>query len=102
MELSSSLICPACRNNSLTAKYEATYVYSYCIDSGAPGRQNEEEFLPFLFDNREQKGAKEYIECSSCGAQYPCSFGEGNKGVNFTILQKAIRSDHVDRPEFFG
>lgn len=64
-------ICPACNSNGLTLKYEATYVYSYLIDESAPGTKNDEEFLSFLYDNREQTNAKQYIECNFCGARYP-------------------------------
>lgn len=102
MELSDHLICPSCGSRGFTAKYEAAYVYSYTIDSDAPGLENKEEFLPFLFENREQKDAKQYIECTSCGARYPCSFGAGSKGIDLTILRKAIRADRVNNPEFLG
>lgn len=102
MELSPHIQCPACGSNQLLARYEATYVYSYIIDDDVLGSKNKEEFLPFLFDNREQKDAKQYVECTHCHAHYPCSFSEGNKGIEMTILQKAIRSDHVTRPGFLG
>lgn len=84
------LICPACSSNELTAKYEAGYIYSYIIDSDAPGLKNTEEFLPFLYDNREQKEARQYVECNTCKTQYPCFFTEGNKGIDFKVLQKAF------------
>ncbi|WHH58057.1 hypothetical protein [Petroclostridium sp. X23] len=96
------LECPKCKNKDFIAKYEATYVYSYHIDTDVLGHKNVEEFLPFLFDNREQTEAKEYVQCCTCGVQYPCTFSEGNKGIDFTILQKAVRSNHVIMPEFFG
>ncbi|AUS95663.1 hypothetical protein CDQ84_01780 [Clostridium thermosuccinogenes] len=102
MDLSEHIICPVCKGKSFKAKYEATYVYSYVIDSDAPGLRNREEFLPFLFDNREQKEARQYVECDTCGARFPCQFSHGNKGIDFTILQKAFRSDYVEKPEFLG
>lgn len=102
MNSSVHITCPICKGNNFRAKYEATYVYSYVIDSDAPGVKNKEEFLPFLFDNREQKEAKQYMECANCGAKFPCSFSHGNKGIDFTILQKAVRSDFVEKPEFLG
>jgi transcription elongation factor Elf1 len=86
-----SFTCPACNGKTLVAKYEAKYVYSYIIDDDAPGLKNTEEFLPFLYDNREQKEARQYIECSVCGAQFPCYFSEGNKGIDFKVFQKAVR-----------
>lgn len=102
MKLTEYITCPACSGKNFIAKYEATYVYSYTIDSDVPGLKNKKDFLPFLFDNREPKGARQYIECSDCGARYPCSFSENNEGVDFIILQKAVRSDHVTEPEFLG
>lgn len=102
MKISDHLTCPACQDNHLVVKHVATYIYSYWIDSDAPGHKNKEEFLPFLFDNREKVDGRQYIECSSCGAQYPCSFDVENKGIDFTIVQKAIRSDHTTTPEFLG
>ncbi len=77
-----SYVCPACNSSSLMVKYEAKYIYSYNVDSDAPGLKNSEEFLPFLYDKREQQEAKQYIECNTCGAQYPCFFTEGNKGID--------------------
>ncbi|MDF2522454.1 MAG: hypothetical protein K0R31_95 [Clostridiales bacterium] len=102
MQLENHLRCPKCSGSNFTARYEATYVYSYTIDFDAPGLRNREEFLSFLFDNREQRSDQQYIECNTCGTKYPCIFNEGNKGIDFTILQKAIRSDHVIEPEFLG
>lgn len=91
-------ICPACKSGDLSAKYEAKYIYSYKMDSNAPGLKNTEEFLPFMYDNREQQVARQYIECNSCGTQYPCFFTDGNKGVDFSMLQKAINLDNAQRP----
>ena len=63
--------CPVCDSANLTLRYEASYVYSYVIDSDAPGLKNSDEFLSFLYDKREQKDTRTYIECNSCGTQYP-------------------------------
>jgi hypothetical protein len=86
-------ICPACNSTELTAKYEAKYVYSYIIDSNAPGLKNDNEFLSFLYDKREQVEARQYIECNICKTQYPCFFTEGNKGIDFKVLKKAINME---------
>jgi transcription elongation factor Elf1 len=102
MDLSKSITCPSCGGDKLIAKYEATYVYSYFIDKDALGLKNKEEFLSFLFDNRELKNASQYVECTNCGVQFPFTFGEGAHAVDFTILQKAVRADHAVRPEFLG
>lgn len=70
-------ICPVCSSNDLTLRYEASYVYSYVIDKDAPGLKNSEEFLSFLYDKREQKDSRTYIECNKCGTQYPYTFLNG-------------------------
>ncbi len=63
--------CPVCNCTNLTLRYEASYVYSYILDSDAPGLKNSEEFQSYLYDNREQKDTRTYIECNQCGTQYP-------------------------------
>jgi len=75
-------------------KYEAAYVYSYVIDSDSPGMKNKEEFLPFLFDKREQKAIDQYIECDICHAKYPCYFNQLNEGINTEVLKKVIHSSN--------
>lgn len=102
MDLSDEITCPVCNKGSFVAKYEATYIYSYELDSDAPGKENRDEFLPFLFDRRDIKDAKQYVECVNCGSKFPCNFNESDHGVLITILQKAIRSDHASNPEFLG
>ncbi|MDR5658958.1 hypothetical protein RH915_05605 [Serpentinicella sp. ANB-PHB4] len=106
MKLNSKIHCPQCEGKNFVAKYESTYVYSYKIQNPDSKEVNpvikNEEALPFLFDNREQKNASQYIECDDCGEKYPCEFTMDAKQIDFTILQKAIRSDHVDQPYFFG
>jgi transcription elongation factor Elf1 len=85
-------ICPACKSQKLVAKYEAKYVYSYIIDSDNPGRLNTDEFYPFLYDKREQTESKQYVECTQCGTQYPCSFTTDNKGVESEVLKNSRAS----------
>ena len=70
-------ICPICNNRKLTLRYEASYIYSYEMDSDAPGMKNTEEFLSFLYDKREQRDTRTYIECNNCGTQYPYTFING-------------------------
>lgn len=60
------------------------------------------EELPFLFDNREKSESKEYLYCKSCKSKYPINLEEEDAKINFTILQKAIRADHIENPEFLG
>ncbi len=69
--------CPICNNQKMTLRYEASYVYSYVLDNDAPGLKNSEEFASYLYDRREQKDSRTYIECSICGAQYPYTFLNG-------------------------
>lgn len=63
--------CPVCKSNNLYLKHEASYVYSYILDSDAPGSKNTEIFSPFLYDRREQTSSSEYVECNNCKAKYP-------------------------------
>lgn len=103
MDLTEDLICPKCNNNSFTIKREATYVYSYKFSSEDVIETNDKtKALPFLFNNREKTSSKEFIECDYCAAKYQVSLNKCNKDINLTILQKAIRSDIVENPEFLG
>ncbi|PAB57860.1 hypothetical protein [Anaeromicrobium sediminis] len=103
MFITKTLVCPKCKSNDFIAKREATYLYSYKLNKDNSENSKEEtEPLPFLFDNREQTNSKEYIECEDCGSQYPCDLKMDGKEIDFTILQKAIRSDHTTNPEFLG
>lgn len=79
-------VCPACGSNQLMAKYEAKYIYSYVIDSDNPGILNTDEFYPFLYDSRIQTESKQYIKCSQCETQYPCSFTTDNNGIYSSVL----------------
>lgn len=63
-------ICPVCKSNKLLLKHEASYVYSYVIDSDAPGVKNSLIFSPFLYDKREQTASCEYVECDNCKTRY--------------------------------
>ncbi len=67
-------ICPICDSNDLILRHEASYVYSYLIDSDTPGLKNKKEFRSYQYDKREQKNSREYVECKNCGSQYPSSF----------------------------
>lgn len=64
-------VCPICNSKDLVLRHEASYVYSYVIDSDVPGLQNTEEFLSYLYDKREQVASRNYVECKVCGTQYP-------------------------------
>lgn len=91
------VICPVCNNRHLILKYEATYEYSYIIDSNAPGLSNTKELLPYMYDSREQKDAKQYIECQTCRTHYPCYFDKWTEGITTETIQKAIHSAHLSK-----
>lgn len=102
MNIEETLVCPKCNGKHFKMKRQATYVYTYDINMPESNINNNEEPLPFLFDNREQTDSAEYLECDSCGAHYPCPFFNDKEKIDLTILQKAIRADHKSEPEFFG
>jgi hypothetical protein len=88
-----SLICPICNGNNFQIKYEATYIYSYNIDSDAPGLKNTTEFLPYLYDSRIQTEARQYLQCGTCHAKYPCYFTDWDGEISSKRLQDAINSN---------
>ncbi len=92
MDDSNLLQCPNCGNHNFLIKYEATYVYSYNIDSNAPGLKNTEEFLPFMYDKREQKDARQYMECKECLQQFPFYLSEWDNKIGAQELQRAVKN----------
>lgn len=86
------LQCPNCGGHNFLIKYEATYVYSYNIDSNAPGYKNTEEFLPFMYDKREQKDARQYLECKECCLQFPCYLSAWDNKIGGQELQRAVNN----------
>jgi hypothetical protein len=76
---SKNYTCPVCKGKDLFLKHEASYIYSYVLDSDASGIKNTEIFSPFLYDRRDQTSSYEYVECNSCKTKFPCD-----------LLQKAI------------
>lgn len=93
------IVCPICNGDHFVLKYEATYEYSYIIDSNAPGLNNTQELLPHMYDQREQKDTKQYIECRDCKTSYPCYFDKWTEEINSQTIQKAIDSAHLARQE---
>jgi uncharacterized protein YbaR (Trm112 family) len=103
MNINESLVCPKCNGTEFTVKREATYLYSYKLNTPISRELSDnEEALPFLFDNREQICDNEYLQCEKCGAQYPCDLEGAREKVHLTILQKAIRSYFENNPNFLG
>ncbi|NLK99405.1 MAG: hypothetical protein GX271_01955 [Clostridiales bacterium] len=79
-------ICPVCKGKDLYLKHEASYVYSYVLDSDAPGMKNKEIFSLFLYDRREQTESLEYVECDKCKTRFQSDllFGSLDKS-DFTL-----------------
>lgn len=67
----SKVKCPICNSNDLVLRREASYVYSYKLDSDKPGLKNSEVFLSYEYDKRENTNSREYVECNRCGTQFP-------------------------------
>jgi len=97
------LVCSKCKSSNFEMKRETTYLYTYDIDSSKLlSEVDETKSTPFLFDNREQISEKEYFVCKDCGAIYPCHIDKNKNKISLTILQKAIRSDFQEEPDFKG
>lgn len=95
MHHNNHVVCPVCNSNHLILKYQATYEYSYKIDANAPGVNNTKELLPYMYDSREQKGAKQYILCKNCGTNYPCYFDKWTEGITSKMIQETIDSAYM-------
>ena len=103
MRTNEPLVCKKCNGNHFIMKREATYLYSYKLDTPITQNWSEnQENLPFLFDNREKVGDKDYLQCEQCGEIYPCDLDNGGTNIRLTIEQKAVRSERVENPEFLG
>ncbi|MFZ5351896.1 MAG: hypothetical protein ACOZCL_04115 [Bacillota bacterium] len=103
MNLKDSLICPNCKSGSFDLKREATYLYTYKLETPLSEQNTRsEEALPYLFDNREKTCDREYLQCSTCGAKFPCTSDIANGRIHMTIVQKAVRTEHVNNPDFLG
>ena len=73
-------MCPVCKSKDLVLKHEASYVYSYKIDSDQPGLRNSDIFLSYQYDKRENTSSREYIECNQCRTQFPYNILNLNSG----------------------
>lgn len=98
-----SLICPKCGSNCFELIREATYLYTYDIDTlEKQPWLNKSDSFPFLFNNREQIKEEENLKCKKCSSIYPCSLNKANNEMKLVIIQKALRSDFQDTPQFLG
>lgn len=102
LNIDTSISCPNCNGKDFSLKYEAKYVYVYKVDMNNVESINKSSHVPFLFDTRDKTDSNQYIECESCKARYKCDLEHDHEKIDFTILQRAIRSDHIQKPEFFG
>lgn len=103
MDLCKNLHCPQCYGEEFEVKRKVTYIYSYRINNDNKNESlDKTDELPFLFDNREKTESKEYLLCKGCKSKFPINLEEEDTKINFTILRKAIRADHVKNPEFIG
>ncbi len=101
MDINKYLVCPECKGVHFEMKREATFLYSYKLDTPLTNEwSKEEDGLPFLFDYRELMDSKEYLECKSCGVKYSHKLEKGSPKIHLTILQKAIRSDQQGTPQY--
>jgi len=97
MAETNKLTCPNCHSSDLVIRLEASYVYSYALDSDAPGRKNTDEFLSFMYDDRDQKEIKQYVECISCGRQFTCYFNTWDKNNSLKELQNTINKASLEQ-----
>lgn len=103
MDLKKSLTCPKCSGKDFIIKREVTYLYTYKINSDDIQETTDKiESVPFLFDNREKENSNEHIECEKCGAKYSITLNDYSNQIDLTIIQKAIRSDYINNPEYLG
>lgn len=103
ININKTLKCPNCGGDSFELIREATYIYTYEIDTlGKEPWLNETDAFPFLFNNRKQINEKENLRCKNCSASFPCSLNKNNSEMKLVILQKALRSDFQDTPQFLG
>lgn len=103
MRIDKELICKKCNSKNFEIKREVTYVYTYKVAPITQSQKSDEdENLPFLFDNREKANSSEFLLCLNCGEKYPYSFNETDESVDLTISQKAIRADNVTNPQYLG
>ncbi len=103
LKVDNSLTCPICSGTYFTMKRVAAYQYTYKINTpDTEGWSKNSDALSFLFDYRERLSDKEYLECEKCKAKYPCDVTLSDENIDFTILQKAVRSEYVNNPDFLG
>ncbi len=89
-------LCPNCLQGQLMLKYEATYVYSYLLDSSTPGTRNKNEFLSFQYDKREKVEEAQFIKCEKCGYQVPCVFSPENNQIDIKQISDSLRLNMGD------
>lgn len=93
MTIKNHLACPKCQGRSFQMKKEATYLYTYELDTPLTNEPSVHyDSLPFLFDKRDMLGSSEYIQCKYCGQQYFYDFTNNTIKGELTTLKKAVMS----------
>ena len=93
MTIKNHLTCPKCQGMGFEMKKEATYLYTYELDTPLTnGSCLHHESLPFLFDKRDMLDSREYIQCKDCGQQYFYDFTNHKIKDEVTTLKKAVMS----------
>lgn len=88
-KIDNSLTCPSCHGSNFEIKQEATYVYTYNVNSKVIGIQDEIiecEKSPYTFDNREQVSENKFIICKDCGESYSFFIDKIDGKVTITLI----------------
>ena len=92
--------CPKCTHGKLYLKDEATYVYTYDIQTdGQVKWKNDEGYLSYLFIDREQKDFRQYVQCNACKEIYHHDV-ENKQDMEMIILKKAVHYNGEISNEF--
>lgn len=103
MSTEESLICEICNSRDFIIKREATYLYTYDVNtSNIVESVIHTEEIPYLFYNREKVEENDFLVCKKCGERYSYSLDKVDSKIKLTILQRAVRADHQKTPEFLG
>lgn len=103
METNKVLVCPKCNGRNFTVNKKVTYIYEYKINStNFKDTATRMGNVPFDFENREKVESEESICCDNCKAEYNLDLDKLDNHIDFTIVQKAIRSDLKKEPEYIG
>ncbi|WP_066498056.1 hypothetical protein [Abyssisolibacter fermentans] len=100
MKKANNFICPNCNSPMISLKKEATYLYTYNIDSN--DRFKKTNLIPFIFDNRMRLEMHEYIQCENCGKKFQFKIDNEDNRIQLTIEKKALQSNNLSEPKFLN